>query len=85
MPIHTIQSLRAFIYTNSNFTEKTVNNVIKALGFPLTGSGETFSELSSQFENCAEHGANIGISGFIYYSETIAFFRKNRQDIVAHM
>jgi hypothetical protein len=33
-------------------------------------------------ENCAEHGANVGFPGFIYYSDTIAFFRKNRKDIV---
>jgi hypothetical protein len=85
MKIKSIQSLRVFVTQNSWFTERTVNNVIKTLGFPLTGSKQTFNELSTQFENCAEHGADIGIPGFIYYSETIPFFIKNRQDIVNHM
>jgi hypothetical protein len=85
MKITNIQALRNFLYGNSGFAETTVNNVIKALGFPLKGSKQTFNELSTQLENCAEHGADIGIPGFIYYSETIPFFRKNRQDIVNHM
>jgi hypothetical protein len=85
MKITNIKTLRAYIAANSNFTETTINNVIKTLGFPLKGSKQTFTELSTQLENCAEHGADIGIPGFIYYSETIPFFRKNRQDIVNHM
>ena len=85
MKITNIRALRAYIADNSNFTETTINNVIKTLGFSLSGSRETFNELSTQLENCAEHGADIGIPGFIYYSETIPFFRKNRQDIVNHM
>jgi len=85
MKINNIKALRAYIARNSNFSETTINNVIKALDYPLNASGETFCELSTQFENCAEHGADCGFSGFIYYNETIAFFRKNRQDIVSHM
>ena len=85
MKITNIKALRAYIAANSNFTETTINNVIKALGFSLSGSWETIIELSTQFENCAEHGADIGIPGFIYYSETLPFFRKNRKDIVNHM
>ena len=85
MHISNIQVLRNFIYENSGFQEATVNNVIKALGFPLHGSGRVFNDLSTQFENCAEHGADCGISGFIYYNETIAFFRANRKDIISHM
>jgi len=85
MKISNIKALRAYIVRNSNFSEKIVNNIIKALGFPLVGSWDTFNELSTQFENCAEHGADIGISGFIYYSETVAFFLQNRNDIVSHM
>ena len=85
MKIKNIQTLRSYITENSGFPERTINNVISALGFPLKGSGETFSELSTQFENCAEHGANVGIPGFIYYNETIPFFIKNRKDIVNHM
>jgi len=85
MKIKNIQALRNFLYENSGFAVKTVNNVIKALGFPLKGSKEIFNELSTQFENCAEHGADIGISGFIYYNETLPFFKFNRQDIVKHL
>ena len=85
MKISNIKALRSYIAGNSNFSETTINNVIKALGYPLTGSRETFNKLSTQFQNCAEHGADIGIPGFIYSSETIPFFRKNRQDIVNHM
>jgi len=85
MKISNIKNLRSYISRNSNLPEKTVNNVIEALGYPLTGSGDTFKELSLELVNCAEHGANIGISGFIYYSETLPFFQKNRAAIVTHM
>ena len=85
MKINNIGKLRAYLVRHSNFKERTINNIIRALGFPLRGSGVTFSELSTQFENCAEYGANIGISGFIYYSDTLAFFRKHRCDIVSYM
>ena len=83
--ISNIKAMRNYLFENSGFTEKTVNNVIRALGFPLQGSGSVFKNLSSEFENCAEHGANIGFHGFIYYSDTIAFFKANRKDIVNHM
>ena len=60
MKISNIQTMRTFLYENSGFTKKTVNNIIKALGYTLRGSGSVFKELSGQFENCAEHGANVG-------------------------
>jgi hypothetical protein len=85
MKIRNIQTLRVYVTQNSGFSETTVNNVISALGFPLKGSKQNLIELSTQFENCAEHGADCGFSGFIYYNETTAFFKNNRQDIVAHM
>jgi len=85
MKIKNIKALRHYIAENSAFSPATINHVISALGYSLNGSWNSLKELSSQFENCAEHGANIGISGFIYYSETIAFFKANRQDIVNHM
>ena len=85
MKISNIKALRNYLYENSGFNKTTVNNVIKTLGYPLRGSGSVFKELSGQFENCAEHGANVGFSGFIYYSETIAFYKANRKDIVNHM
>jgi hypothetical protein len=85
MKITNIKNLRSYISENSSFSESTINNVIKALGYPLNGSGDTFKELSLEMVNCAEYGANIGISGFIYYSETIPFFQKNRAAIAIHM
>ena len=85
MKISNIQTMRTFLYENSGFTKTTVNNVFKALGYPLRGSGELFKELSGKFENCAEYGANVGFCGFIYYSETIAFYKANHKDIVNHM
>jgi hypothetical protein len=85
MKITTIKNLRSYISCNSTFPERTVNNVIEALGYPLTGSGDVFKELSAEFVNCAEYGAGIGISGFIYYSETIAFFKANRTAIASHI
>jgi len=85
MKIKNIKALRHYIAENSAFSPATINHVISALGYSLNGSWDSLKELSSQFANCAEHGANIGISGFIYYSETIAFFKANRQDIVNHM
>jgi hypothetical protein len=80
-----IFALRHFLYQHSGFQNTTVNNVIKALGFPLRGSGDVFNKLSTEFENCAENGANCGFCGFISSSETIAFFMANRKDIVSHM
>jgi hypothetical protein len=85
MKISTIQSMRNFLYQNSGFAKRTINNVIIQLGYPLNGSGEVFGELSADFQNCAEYGADIGISGFIYYSDTIAFFTKHRDDIASHI
>ena len=85
MKISNIQTMRNYLHRKSGFAERTINNIIKALGFPLEGSGQNFIELSTQFENCAEYGADCGISGFIYYSETIAFFKKHRVDIASHI
>jgi hypothetical protein len=85
MAITDIKTMRDYIVNSSGFSKNTVNHVIEALGFPLNGTGATFNELSSEFENVAEHGANIGICGFIYYTETIAFFKANQSDIVEHL
>ncbi len=89
MNITTIQDLRCYIKDNSGFSQCTVNNVVRSLGYPLYGS-EELKDLSSELENCAagirrEHGANIGITGFSYYNETITFYWENREDIVSHM
>jgi hypothetical protein len=85
LKIKNIKALRHYIAGNSTFSPVTINNVISALGFSLNGSWDSLKELSAQFENCAEHGADGGFSGFIYYSETILFFKKNRTDIASHI
>jgi len=85
MLINNIKDLRSYVSRNSSFSEKTVNNVIEALGYPLSGTGDTFKELSADLVNCAEYGANIGIGGFIYYCDTIPFFKRNRKAIASHM
>jgi hypothetical protein len=85
MKIKNIKTLRHYIVENSIFSPITINNVISALGFSLNGSWNSLKELSAQFENCAEHGADGGFSGFIYYNETIPFFKQNRADIANHI
>ena len=35
-----------------------------------------------ELQNAYDHGASIGISGFIYYHETCAFFRRHKKEIV---
>jgi hypothetical protein len=77
MKISSIRGLKSHLNSYSGFTDDTICNVITALGFdPIHGTQEDFIELSMQLENCAEYGADIGISGFIYYNETIPFFKK---------
>ena len=85
MKISNNKAMRNYLYENSGFSKKTVNNVISALGYPLHGSGSLFKDLSGLLKNCAERGANCGFSGFCTSDETIAFFKANRQDIVNHM
>lgn len=56
---------------------KLQNAVIRQLG--LTRKDE---ELTSTLENICNHGISGGFSGFIYYTDTIAFFKKNRKAII---
>jgi hypothetical protein len=86
MYISSIHGLCRYIKKQSCFSGRTINNVIFALGYhPQNSTVDDFKELSSIFVNCAEHGANVGFSGFIYYHETISFYKKHRKDIVSHM
>lgn len=54
-------------------------NVIKQ----LSGSSRLNPDTLDTLEDVANHGANAGFSGFIYYTETVAFFKKNRREILA--
>ncbi len=85
MKISTIEALRNYLVSNSSFSQTIINNVIIAMGYSLNGDEEELKDLSSELEDCAEHGADIGISGFIDHDETVAFFIKNRGNIVSHM
>jgi hypothetical protein len=48
MKIKNIKVLRHYIAGNSTFSPITINNVISALGFSLTGSWDSLKELSAQ-------------------------------------
>jgi len=85
MPIKTVKAMRNFLIQNSGFSDTTVDAVIEELGYSPEGTGNEFKELSEEFENCAEHGEDCGFVGFIYYNETVPFFKANRRDIVRHM
>jgi hypothetical protein len=80
--IRNIQGFIAYVKSSSVWQAATIRNVIQALGYNVQGGTNSLKGLSCQLENCAEHGADSGFPGFIYYSDTIAFFRKNRKDIV---
>jgi hypothetical protein len=40
------------------------------------------SDYRDQFEDIYNHGVDGGFSGFIYYSDTVAFFKRNKAEIV---
>jgi hypothetical protein len=80
-----VQGLVAYIGNNSAWSTITIRNVITALGFRSNGGMESLKRLSGYFTNCAKHGADGGFPGFIYYCDTLAFFRRNRQDIVKNI
>jgi hypothetical protein len=86
MNISTIRGLVSYLANNSAFSAKTIHAVIIALGYRSSHSTKKdFSELSQELTEISEHGADCGFSGFIYYSDTIAFYKKHRADIVQHM
>lgn len=45
--------------------------------------GGSKSEIKDTLQDVANHGANAGFSGFIYYTDTVKFFKNNRAEIVA--
>jgi hypothetical protein len=46
---------------------------------------ESLKGLSGYLADCAKHEADGGFPGFIYYCDTLAFFRRNRQNIVKNI
>lgn len=67
-------TLAALIDNSGNIPEKLVRAVVRQ-----SGGWESFAE---QAEDVTNHGASGGFSGWIYYTETVAFARRNRASIV---
>jgi hypothetical protein len=55
------------------------SKLIKAVSDQLGSDGE---ELKTTFQDISNHGIDGGYGGFVYYSDTIEFFKKNRKEIV---
>jgi hypothetical protein len=83
--IKNIQGLISYVVENSAWQTATVHHVITALGYRSTGGLESLKNLSANLADCAKHGADSGFPGFTCYSDTLAFFRRNRQDIVGNL
>jgi hypothetical protein len=83
--IKNIQGLISYVKENSAWQTDTIHHVITALGYRNNGGLESLKNLSTNFEDCAKHGADGGFPGFIYYCDTLAFFRRNRQDIIKNL
>jgi hypothetical protein len=83
--ITTIQGLITYVKNNSSWSAATICNVITTLGYNPNGNRESLVELSGNLADCAKHGADGGFPGFTCYSDTLSFFRRNRQDIVKNL
>ncbi len=62
------------VIENSNIPATLTRAVIKQLG--------GWSSFKQSATDIASHGIDGGFCGFVYYTDTIAFFRRNRRDIV---
>lgn len=58
----------------SNIPSTLARAVIKQLG--------GWSSFRESAPDIANHGIDGGFCGFVYYTDTVAFFRRNRRDIV---
>jgi hypothetical protein len=83
--INNIQGFITYIAENSAWQTGTITHVVTALGYRSTGGLESLKSLSANLADCAKHGADGGFPGFTYYSDTLTFFRCNRQDIVKNL
>ena len=57
--------------------ENLINAVAEQMGY-----GPTDEEFISYMHDVANHGADSGFSGFAYYTDTVEFFKQNREAIV---
>jgi hypothetical protein len=83
--ITTIEGLVTYVKNNSPWPAATIRKVITVLGYNPNAGRESLVELSGILADCAKHGADGGFPGFTYYDDTLAFFRRNRQDIAKNL
>jgi hypothetical protein len=83
--IKDIQGLITYVGENSSWQTDTIHHVITALGYRSNGGLESLKNLSANLADCAKHGADGGFPGFTYYYDTLAFFRRNKEDIVKNL
>jgi len=66
---------------NAGIPQPLANAVIRQLG-ATTPNNDEDDEASHTLENIAQHGIMGGYGGFVYYTDTNAFFAKNKALIV---
>lgn len=71
-----IKTIKQFA-KQSHINESLIRAVVRQIG-----GWESFKESAADVAN---HGANGGFSGFIYYTDTIAFFKRNKNNIIELM
>ncbi len=70
---------------------KTVNEVIENTGIPARLVRGVIRQLGGMEEaqkampDICSYGADQGFSGFIYYGDTVEFFKKYRKEIIQHI
>jgi hypothetical protein len=62
---------------------KTTTQVIENSGIPAKLIRSVIRQLGDKdsFEDIYKHGIDGGFHGFIYYSDTVPFFKRNRKEI----
>jgi len=64
---------------------KTTKQVIEASGIPAKLVRSVIRQLGGKeaLQDITNHGINGSFNGFIYYVDTVAFFKRNRKDILS--
>ena len=63
----------AKVIADSNIPPRLVHTVLRQLN----------GDAKDSLQDIANHGADGGFHGFIWHKDTVAFFKRNREDIVA--
>lgn len=61
------------------------NALEKAILTQIDGCDYLTEDNARELQNCIQGGADSGISGFIYYADTCAFYDANREEILSQM